>query len=138
VAAVFEEDKSVKSPDVFACARLLKVLAHPTRIMILEELMSGTKCVNDIRDLLEVSQPNVSQHLGVLKENGLVACRKEGVSRCYYLSRPRFVGSLLRSLRSGSSEAARRAPGPRPRGGCGASRSAGGGGARSGRRGLSG
>lgn len=76
-------------------ARLLRVIAHPTRLMILAELMKGTKCVNDIRDLLEVSQPNVSQHLAVLKENGLVAARKDGVSRCYYLVKTNLVKGLF-------------------------------------------
>ena len=65
-------------------------------VLRLEEYRQlGTKCVNDIRDLLEVSQPNVSQHLAVLKENGLVAARKNGASRCYYLARPRLVKDLF-------------------------------------------
>ncbi len=80
-------------------ARLLRIIAHPTRLMILAELMKGTKCVNDIRDLLEVPQPNVSQHLAVLKENGLVAARKDGVSRCYYLSKPGLVEGLFAALK---------------------------------------
>jgi ArsR family transcriptional regulator len=66
--------------------------------MILEELMNGTKCVSDIRDLLDVPQPNVSQHLAVLKEHGLVAARKDGVSRCYYLARPGLVRGLFEAL----------------------------------------
>ena len=80
-------------------ARLLRIIAHPTRLMILAELMKGTKCVNDIRDLLEVPQPNVSQHLAVLKKNGLVAARKDGVSRCYYLSKSGLVKGLFTTLK---------------------------------------
>jgi len=78
-----------------AYARLLKIVAHPTRLMILAELMEAEKCVNDIGDLLNVRQPNVSQHLAILKENGLVAFRKEGASRCYYLARPGLVADLF-------------------------------------------
>ncbi len=85
-------------------ARLLRVVAHPTRLMVLADLMKGTKCVNDIRDLLDVPQPNVSQHLAVLKENGLVASHKEGVSRCYRLARPRFIKDLLMNLRRERAE----------------------------------
>lgn len=81
-----------------AYARLLRIIAHPTRLMILAELLEAEKCVNDIRDLLAVSQPNVSQHLGVLKESGLVASRKDGVRRCYHLVRPVFIRGLLALL----------------------------------------
>jgi len=41
---------------------LLKVIAHPARIKILEELVHGVKCVSDFEDALDISQPNVSQH----------------------------------------------------------------------------
>ena len=94
-------------------ARLLRVIAHPTRLMMLAELMKGTKCVNDIRDLLEVSQPNVSQHLAVLKESGLVAFRKEGVSRCYYLARPGLVEGLFDLMARGEAGTTRSDPAPR-------------------------
>jgi ArsR family transcriptional regulator len=79
-------------------ADLLRVVAHPTRLMILAELTGGTKCVSDIRDLLDVPQPNVSQHLAVLKEKGLVDALKDGTSRCYYLARPRLVKGLFAAL----------------------------------------
>jgi len=42
---------------------ILKIIAHPVRIKILEELMKGVKCVSDFEEFLEISQPNVSQHL---------------------------------------------------------------------------
>lgn len=89
----------MKEREMSRYARLLRVVAHPTRLMILAELLKGTKCVNDIRDLLEVPQPNVSQHLAVLKGNGLVAARKDGVSRCYYLSKPGLVEGLFATLK---------------------------------------
>ncbi|MBN1418041.1 MAG: winged helix-turn-helix transcriptional regulator [Planctomycetes bacterium] len=83
------------------CARLLRTLAHPTRLLILDELARGMKCVNDIREILDVPQPNVSQHLAVLKRAGLVRCHKEGVSRCYQLAKPGFVRSLFAALERG-------------------------------------
>ena len=79
-------------------AGLLKILAHPTRLMILTELAEAEKCVNDIRDLLAVRQPNVSQHLAVLKDGGLVASRKDGTRRCYHLVRPGLIRELLAVL----------------------------------------
>lgn len=81
--------------DLSEYARLLRVVANPTRLMILAELRAGTRCVNDIRDLLRVSQPNVSQHLAVLKKHGLVASRTRGAARCYYLLRPELTRGLL-------------------------------------------
>lgn len=86
-----------------AWADMLKAVAHPVRILILVELQKGIKCVNDIRDLLQVPQPNVSQHLAVLKHCGLVAFRREGASRCYYLTKPALVKGLFTFLESAYS-----------------------------------
>jgi ArsR family transcriptional regulator len=77
---------------------LLRIMAHPTRLMILDELARGMKCVNDIQELVKTPQPNVSQHLAVLKRSGLVLCRKDGVSRCYHLARPGLVKDLFAVL----------------------------------------
>ncbi len=79
-------------------SQLLRTISHPTRLMILTELAKGVKCVIAIQELLSVSQPNVSQHLTVLKDGGLVASCKDGVSRCYYLVKPGMVKALLRVL----------------------------------------
>ena len=79
-------------------ARLLRIIAHPTRLSILAELAHGMKCVNGIRELVEMPQPNVSQHLAVLKESGLVTCHKDGITRCYHLVRPRLVKDLFAVL----------------------------------------
>ena len=76
-------------------AELLRQLGHPIRLAILEELMRGGKCVTDIRDLLEVSQPNVSQHLTVLRQQRIVDFSEEGKLRCYYLKRPALVRALF-------------------------------------------
>ena len=81
-------------------ARLLKLLGHPVRLALLNELSKGTKCVNDIRDLVEVRQANVSQHLAALRQERLVSCRVEGNMRCYYLLQPDFVCALLQLLHS--------------------------------------
>jgi len=76
-------------------AELLRQLGHPVRLAILEELMKGGKCVTDIRDLLEVPQPNVSQHLAVLRQQRIVDFSEEGKLRCYYLRRPALVRVLF-------------------------------------------
>ncbi len=76
-------------------AKKLRVLSHPTRLMILEELLKGVKCVNDMTELLELPQPNVSQHLMALREAGLAECRRHGLFRCYYLPKPALVRGLF-------------------------------------------
>ncbi len=76
-------------------AELLRQLGHPVRLAILEELMKGGKCVTDIRDLLEVPQPNVSQHLTVLRQQRIVDFSEDGKLRCYYLRRPALVQALF-------------------------------------------
>jgi len=88
----------VKGERASGYARLLRIVAHPTRLMILDELSRGMKCVNDIQELLDVPQPNVSQHLAVLKRSGLVLCRKDGVARCYHLAKPGLVKDLFAVL----------------------------------------
>jgi len=78
-----------------AIAELLKALSHPTRLMIVQELLAGPKCVSDMEDLLPARQANISQHLAVLRYSRLVDYAQDGALRCYYLSRPRLVRDLL-------------------------------------------
>ena len=67
---------------------LLKVIAHPVRIKILEELMKGVKCVSDFEEFLEISQPNVSQHLTLLRRHGIIDFYVDGRLKCYFLVDP--------------------------------------------------
>lgn len=66
-------------------ADLFKAVAHPTRVQILEYLRSGERCVCEIIEELDLEQSNVSQHLGLLKKQDLVAARKEGTKMMYRL-----------------------------------------------------
>ena len=79
-------------------SELLRACAHPTRLLILQELLDGPKCVTDIEDLLSSRQPNISQHLTVLRHAQLVDFAQDGTLRCYYLSRPKFVRRILALL----------------------------------------
>jgi len=80
-------------------AQAFKALAHPSRLMIAETLLEGEKCVLDIKDLLQVSQPNISQHLNVLKYSGIVDFRQQGNLRCYFLKNPQNIRGLLDIIR---------------------------------------
>jgi DNA-binding transcriptional ArsR family regulator len=59
-------------------ADIFKALADPTRLKILEFLKDGERCICEIIPHTGKSQPNVSQHLKVLKNAGLVDERREG------------------------------------------------------------
>ena len=60
-------------------------VAEPRRRQILDVLAGGERRVNDLVDALDVSQPQVSKHLKVLREVGLVQVREEGRERIYSL-----------------------------------------------------
>ena len=77
---------------------LLRILAHPVRIRILEELTEGVKCVSDFEESLDISQPNVSQHLKLLKSHEAVDFFVDGRLKCYFLKEP-FIPDLLELLK---------------------------------------
>ena len=79
-------------------AELLKAIAHHTRLQIVAELLKGTKCVTDIQDILPASQSNISQHLTVLRNAGIVSFTQDGSQRCYFVSRPKLVSAILSQL----------------------------------------
>lgn len=64
-------------------AEILKALAHPTRINILESLRHGERCVCEIIDEVNIEQSNVSQHLAVLKKLDIVSFKKDGLKVIY-------------------------------------------------------
>ena len=64
-------------------AELFKAIAHPTRLEILQLLRNGERCVCEIFPALDIEQPNVSRHLSVLKKEGIVSSRKDGLKVIY-------------------------------------------------------
>ena len=74
---------------------LLKVIAHPIRIKILEDLTQGVKCVSDFEESLDISQPNVSQHLSLLRTNNIIDFFVDGRLKCYFLKEPLIPDLLL-------------------------------------------
>ncbi len=82
---------------------LLRIIAHPVRIRILEELTKGVKCVSDFEEFLEISQPNVSQHLSLLRRNRIIDYFIDGRLRCYFLRDP-MVPDLIEVIRKDYDE----------------------------------
>ncbi|HCN12555.1 MAG TPA: transcriptional regulator [Chryseobacterium sp.] len=72
-------------------AILLKALAHPARIAIIEYLLSVDSCIcNDIVDEIKLAQPTVSQHLKELKNAGIIQGEIGGKSICYCINPESF------------------------------------------------
>lgn len=81
-------------------AHLCKALAHPTRLLIIDELRGGPRVVGELAERLGLRQSNVSQHLGILRDQRLVAARREGQAVYYSLRDPRVAQAfdLLREV----------------------------------------
>ena len=67
-------------------ARMVKALAHPTRLQMLALLREGERCACEFGPLMGLGQANVSQHLSVLRKVNLVDTRRDGVRVMYSLS----------------------------------------------------
>lgn len=73
-----------------AKAELFRVLGHPVRVRILELLREGEQTVGELQAALGLDSGGTSQHLGVLRRNGVVEGRKEGTSVHYRAKDPRI------------------------------------------------
>ena len=84
-------------------AEICQTLADPTRLMILHELRDGEKSVGQLTASLSLPQSNVSRHLAVLRERGVVTTRRDGTSIFYSLSDPKIAEAcdLVRSVLEG-------------------------------------
>jgi DNA-binding transcriptional ArsR family regulator len=78
-------------------ARLLKALAHPTRLHIVALIREQQPCVKNMEGILGVSQPNLSQHLSLLRNIGLVEAERDGNQVCYKIKN-QIVLKLLDAL----------------------------------------
>ena len=75
-------------------AEFFKALAHPLRIHILDALRDREHSVGELRDVLGVETPNVSQQLAILRGKNIVASRKEG-NNVFYGVRDPAIFTLL-------------------------------------------
>jgi len=71
-------------------ASICKTLADAKRLMILHELRDGEVSVGQIVSSLDLPQSNVSQHLAILRERGIVTTRREGTTIYYRLASPKI------------------------------------------------
>jgi len=66
-----------------AKADIIKALAHPTRLAIVDELSKGERCVCELADLVEGERTSISKHLSILKNAGIISESRRGV-RIYH------------------------------------------------------
>jgi DNA-binding transcriptional ArsR family regulator len=80
-------------------AKIIKAMAHPVRLQILEALSAdGQACVCHLESMLQLRQAYLSQQLATLREAGLVQDRREGLNVYYSLTSP-VIAEGLHSLR---------------------------------------
>ena len=83
-------------------AEVLKVLAQPTRLKILELLRHGERCICEIVPAINGEQSNISRHISLMQKSHLVTTRKDGVKVMVKVKDPKIfeildhVGFLLR------------------------------------------
>jgi len=88
-----------REEDIFIASRSLKAMAHPLRLKILCLLGGASEVsVQDIVEHVGTSQSNISQHLSILREKGILASRKDANKVYYRISDPRIL-TLIGSLR---------------------------------------
>ncbi|HAW61953.1 MAG TPA: transcriptional regulator [Pseudomonas sp.] len=77
-----------------SASALLKALANPDRLLLLCQLSQGERSVSELEQLLGIQQPTLSQQLGVLRREGLVATRREGKLIHYRISSPESLAVI--------------------------------------------
>lgn len=75
-------------------AEIAKAIAHPLRIAVIDFLKDGERCVCDIAEHIGSERSNVSRHLAVMVNAGVLSCRKEGLKVFYWLRTPCVVEFL--------------------------------------------
>ena len=98
----------MKRDDAVARAKILKALANPTRLMMVDALSQGDCCVNDLRPLAKVNQSVISRHLAQLKHAGIVVERRAGNRIIHHLECPCILQALECTIGVMHKEAARK------------------------------
>jgi ArsR family transcriptional regulator len=77
-----------------ARAEILKAIAQPTRMKIIDFLRDGERCVCEIFPAIDEEQSNTSRHLNMMQGCGILARRKEGIKIMYRLKHPEVLEIL--------------------------------------------
>ncbi|MBP3730764.1 MAG: winged helix-turn-helix transcriptional regulator [Mailhella sp.] len=71
---------------ISAQAKIFKALGHPSRLLMVDAMRSGEKCVCELQALTGADMSTVSKHLSLLKDAGVVSAEKRGTNIYYRLS----------------------------------------------------
>jgi len=72
----------MKPEELIARARVMKALASPVRLMIVDELSRGERCICELQPLFPMNKSTLSRHVAALRNVGIVGERREGV-KCF-------------------------------------------------------
>ncbi len=89
-------------------AEVVAAVGHPIRLAAIDFLKGGEQCVCDIAEAVEAKRSNVSRHLAVLLNAGIVTCRKDGLKMMYSLKTPcitNFLDCVVKVLRDRAGDA---------------------------------
>ena len=98
-----------KQSTLNARAKVLKAMAHPSRLFMIEELEKGERCVCELTEMIGADISTVSKHLSLLKQAGIVIDEKRGNQVFYRLRVPciiNFFGCVEKVLESQSQDQA--------------------------------
>jgi len=71
-----------------ARAKIIKAMAHPTRLFIVDELSRGQRCVCELTSMVGIDMSTISKHLSILRNAGIIQDEKRGVQVYYRLQCP--------------------------------------------------
>ncbi|MBE9511032.1 MAG: helix-turn-helix transcriptional regulator [Bacteroidetes bacterium] len=87
--------KDLSSEQLERAANMLKAIAHPMRIAILNYLDNGKRLnVTEIHELLNIEQSTTSHHLGILKDKGVLSSQRKG-KHTYYFMKHDNIASII-------------------------------------------
>ncbi len=89
-----------------ARAEIIKAMAHPTRLFIVDELSRGERCVAELTEMVEVDMSTISRHLSILRNAGILRDERRGTSIYYHLRYPCVLGffSCVESVMESSAK----------------------------------
>lgn len=90
-----------------ARARIIKAMAHPTRLFLVEELSRRSRCVCELTEMVGADTSTVSKHLSLLKAAGIVSDEKRGLQVWYTLKMPcvmNFFGCVEQVIKRTADE----------------------------------
>ncbi|MBI3158443.1 MAG: winged helix-turn-helix transcriptional regulator [Chloroflexi bacterium] len=76
-------------------ASICQILANPKRLEIIDRLQGSEQSVSQLAEAMQIGQANLSQHLGVMRQRGIVTARRDGLNVYYRLASPKIVRACM-------------------------------------------